>query len=253
MSSAILRKLTQIKAVQFNLYDPYPSEVYKELCKSENVTGFPSSQEAISNSDMVVIGVKPHHAKEVLSGLTFKDQLVVSICAGVNTETLRKWAKCDVVRVMPNTPALLGMGTFVIYCDSKNKKYLDWTRWMCEAVSVVVKQIDDEALMDAVTAVSGSGPAYVFYLAEMMVKAGIEMGLDEETSRELTKGTIQGAAQMLNSNDPATLRKNVTSPNGTTQAACDSFKKDGFEDIIVNGMKNAEKRGLQMGREFAKL
>src|SRR5690349_3143238 len=102
MSSAILKKLIQQKAVHFNLYDPYPSEVYKELCQAENVTGFPSSQEAILKSDMVVLGVKPHHAKEVLKGLTFKDQLVVSIAAGVNTETLKKWANCDVVRVMPN-------------------------------------------------------------------------------------------------------------------------------------------------------
>ena len=253
MSSAILKKLTQIKTVQYNLYDPYPSDVYNELCKSENVTGFKTSEEAILKSDMVVVGVKPHHVKDVLTSLTFKDQLIVSIAAGINTGSLKKWANCEVARVMPNTPALLGLGTFVIYCHSTNKQYLEWTNWMCKAVSLVVKQIDNEDLMDAVTALSGSGPAYLFYLAELMVKTGVEMGLDEETSRALTTGTLQGSAQMLSLNDPGTLRKQVTSPNGTTHAAIESFQQDGLEKLISSGIKKAQLRGEVLGKEFAKL
>ena len=253
MSSAILRKLVLIESVTYRIYDPFPSPVYKELNELKNVDSFKTGQEAIETSDMVIVGVKPHHMKDVLSGLQFENQIIVSIAAGITTATLNKWARKNVVRVMPNTPALLGLGTSVIYCNVQNPLAREWTTWMCSSVSLVVKEVENEDLMDAVTALSGSGPAYLFYLTELMVQSGIEMGLDKETSKALAIGTIQGSSKMLDLKDPATLRKQVTSPNGTTHAAIESFKADHLDVIIKKGLLAAQKRGYELGIEFAKL
>jgi pyrroline-5-carboxylate reductase len=176
--------------------------------------------------------------------------LVVSIAAGITAAQLERWlgGNLAVVRAMPNTPALLGAGVTGLFAnDSVTAEQRQQAADLLEAAGRNV-WIDDEALMDAVTAVSGSGPAYVFLLAEAMQAAGESEGLTPDAARTLVQQTILGAARMLDENDelPAELRRRVTSPGGTTQAAIERFEAGRFRELVADAIHAATERGRQL-------
>jgi len=213
------------------------------------VTG---NAEAVVAADIVLIVVKPQDVRDLLDEIApnvSTTSVVVSLAAGVRIDTLEA-ALPDgvaVVRAMPNTPALVGEGMFGI---SPGKACSD------EQLAQVVRLLEsggkvivvDETQQDAVTAVSGSGPAYLFYLAEAMVAGGVEAGLDESTARILTTQTLVGASKLLaESDDTATeLRRRVTSPNGTTAAAIAAFDERKVHDALIAGVRAAAARSAEL-------
>ena len=215
---------------------------------------FADGAEAVEGAGTWVLATKPQVLRQVCESLAHVAQrgrpLVVSIAAGITAAQLERWLGGDVpvVRAMPNTPALLGAGVTGLFAsgsvDAAGRALAE--RLLAAAGDTV--WIDDEALMDAVTAVSGSGPAYVFLLAEAMTAAAIAEGLPDGAARTLALQTIAGAARMLTESgvDAAELRRRVTSPNGTTQAALDTFEAGGFRALVANAIHAARLRGAEL-------
>jgi len=210
--------------------------------------------DAAEGADVWVLAVKPQVMREVCAALLPLAQahrpVVVSIAAGITTEQLDRWlgGGLPVVRAMPNTPALLGAGITGLFANARTSEAQRADAdALLEAVGPTV-WIDDETRMDAVTAVSGSGPAYVFLLAEAMQAAGIAQGLSPEAARALVQQTLLGAATMLvRQDEPAdVLRKRVTSPGGTTQAAIETFEAGGFRELVDRAIHAATERGRQL-------
>jgi len=209
---------------------------------------------AAEGADVWVLAVKPQVMREVCTSLVplaqGKRPLVVSIAAGITTTQLDRWlgGSMPVVRAMPNTPALLGAGITGLFANARTSgAQRDDAGALLDAVGPTV-WIDDEAKMDAVTAVSGSGPAYVFLLAEAMQAAGIAQGLSPEAARALVQQTLLGAATMLvQQGEPAdVLRTRVTSPGGTTQAAIETFEAGGFRELVDRAIRAATQRGREL-------
>ena len=202
--------------------------------------------------DVIFLDVKPQDLENTLldlSGNLKQGTLLISIAAGKTTKFIESKlnSKNSVVRVMPNTPAQIGRGVSVISAGANSSKNdLELTKVLLENTGLVVEV--DESQQDAVTALSGSGPAYFFIFIESMIKSGIKLGLSEEIATKLAIGTITGSAAMLEESgiDAATLRKNVTSPNGTTAAALAIFNSNKLEEIIHEAMSAAKKRSQEL-------
>lgn len=210
---------------------------------------------ATRHADIVVLAVKPQVMPEVALGLSDSVQqrkpLVLSVAAGVREADMQRWLGGDVaiVRCMPNTPALLGAGATGLYANAHvNSGQRVAAEDIMRAAGITI-WVDNESLLDAVTAVSGSGPAYFFLLMEMMEKVGTELGLNAEAARALTLQTALGAARMaLESGDsPAVLRTRVTSPGGTTEQALNSFIDGGFEEQVRAALSAARDRAIDLG------
>lgn len=224
------------------------------LQQAFGVHTFDQAADAVQGADTWVLAVKPQVMRGVCESLAAQAQatrpLLVSIAAGITTAQLDRWLGGDlaVVRTMPNTPALLGAGATGLFANAATG-YGGRARAaaLLGAVGATV-WIDDEALMDAVTAVSGSGPAYAFLLAEAMQQAGEAQGLDPAAARVLATQTLLGAARMLTEGEePAdVLRARVTSPGGTTQAAIESFEAGGFRALVARAIAAATERGRQL-------
>ena len=221
------------------------------LSRDFGVEVFADAAHAAAGADTWVLAVKPQVLRAVCEALAPAAQasrpLVVSIAAGITATQLDRWlgGNVAVVRTMPNTPALLGAGVTGLFANAQvDATGRARTATLLSAAGETV-WIEDEGLMDAVTGVSGSGPAYVFLLAEAMQAAGEREGLPADAARALALQTILGAARMLTEGDapPAELRRRVTSPNGTTQAAIESFEQDGFRDIVARAIHAATARG----------
>lgn len=213
---------------------------------------------AIGKSDVIVLAVKPQQMKEVAAQLQpfIAGQLVLSIAAGIRAADLSRWlgGHGSIVRTMPNTPALIGKGiTGMVKLGGVSDAQQALADAIMRAVGATV-WLSEESLIDAVTAVSGSGPAYVFYFIEAMQQAAQEMGLSAEQGSELAIATFVGASQLAAQSDEAvaTLRERVTSKGGTTYAALTSMEGSGVKDAIVRAMKAAAERGRQLGEEFGK-
>ena len=207
---------------------------------------------AVDGAEVVLVVVKPQDVPALLEEIApvlHTDATVVSLAAGIRIATIES-ALPDgiaVVRAMPNTPALVGEGMFGISPGTScSDEHLQQVRTLLKTGGKVV--VVDESGQDAVTAVSGSGPAYVFYLAEAMIDGGVEAGLDPETARKLATQTLVGAAKLLaTSDDDATeLRRRVTSPNGTTAAAIEAFDERGVHDALVAGVLAAARRSAEL-------
>lgn len=224
------------------------------LARDFGVHGFTDNTTATANATTWVLAVKPQVMRAVCEALAPAAQatrpLVVSIAAGITAAQLERWlgGGIAVVRTMPNTPSLLGAGVTGLYANGHVS-----TTQRAQAADLLEAAgrnvwIDDEALMDAVTAVSGSGPAYVFLLAEAMQAAGEAEGLSSEAARTLVQQTILGAARMLIENDemPSELRRRVTSPGGTTQAAIETFEAGSFRELVARAIRAATERGRQL-------
>jgi len=214
---------------------------------------------AVQQADVVVLAVKPQIlavvAKAMAPALGHRP-LIISIAAGISSDSLAAWlgAEQAIVRCMPNTPALVAAGASGLYANARvSADHRALAESIMAAVGLVV-WLDREELMHAVTAVSGSGPAYFFYLMEAMIAAGIEQGLTPELARELTIATALGAATQAkaSSDGPDILRQRVTSPNGTTEQAILSFDRDGLPEAVARAMQACARRSIAMAEELGK-
>lgn len=209
---------------------------------------------AAAASRVWVMAVKPQVMKTVCESLAARAQadrpLVISIAAGITTAQIARWLGVDtaIIRTMPNTPAMLGAGITGLYATAETSADQKSTADRLLATAGPTVWVDDESLMDAVTAVSGSGPAYVFLLAQAMMEAGVQEGLTPAQAEALANQTVLGAARMLTESGESaeTLRARVTSPNGTTQAAIESFQSDQFGAIVARAMHAARVRGAEL-------
>ncbi|WP_329742589.1 pyrroline-5-carboxylate reductase [Dyella sp. A6] len=223
------------------------------LCRDFGISAFADNAQAAAEAEVIVLAVKPQVMPAIREGLRDNLQrnhpLLISIAAGVRLDQLERWfGALPIVRCMPNTPALIGAGATGLVANARvsapqraqAQRILDaagLTRW-----------IDDEQLMDTVTALSGSGPAYFFALVEALEDAAVAQGLPRDTARALAVQTCLGAGRMLaeSGEAPGELRRRVTSPNGTTQAALESFAADGLAQIAARAVAAATRRGKEL-------
>jgi len=232
------------------------------LAQRFGVRAVESFDDAALACDVLVLAVKPQQMKAALAPIAGRlcGQLVISIAAGLRLADLGRWLGAPgapharLVRCMPNTPALIGAGVTGLYADpSVDAAGRETAGRILAAVGSTV-WADAEAQMDAVTAISGSGPAYVFHFIEALESAGRSLGFDEAGARRLAIDTVLGAAKLAaNSADaPAVLRQKVTSKGGTTEAALASLAAAGWHDELVAAVQAAEARGRELGAELGK-
>jgi pyrroline-5-carboxylate reductase len=210
----------------------------------------------VQGSEVLVLAVKPQDAKGALASIRVNKQLVISIAAGLTLQAISRWlgGHRKLVRCMPNTPALIGAGIAALYAlpevNAEEKKIAET---VLGAVGEVV-WVGQERLLDPVTAVSGSGPAYVFWFIEQLASSGEKLGLPGDVSRKLALHTVLGAAKLAASSgeSPAALRKNVTSKGGTTEAALKIFDEEKLAERFRRALEAASARGAAIGKELGK-
>lgn len=232
------------------------TEKSAHLANEYGITLYHQAKTLIEHMDVIVLCVKPQSMKaliaEIKPHLLAKKPLLISVAAGIRTMHIENWLgmSLPLVRAMPNTPALLRSGATGLYANSavtsiqKNE-----AESLLRSVGVTV-WLEDEALMDPLTALSGSGPAYFFYLMEALIDAGTRQGLALDTATILVLQTAMGAAKMvLESTDtPAQLRDKVTSKGGTTEAALAVLADEGFSDLIEKALQVSTKRSVELGQ-----
>jgi pyrroline-5-carboxylate reductase len=232
-----------------------PSEERRQKLHALKVHTVEDNREIPPEADVIILAVKPQMIDNVLTELaplTTPEHLFVSIAAGVTIQRLKAGlpAATHVIRAMPNTPMLVGEGAVGFCgCADTTATDLDLAAALFAAAAPVVVPVSSEKLLDAVTAVSGSGPAYVFYLVEQMVKGGVAEGLDEADAMRLAMQTCTGAAALLDQSGetPETLRRKVTSPNGTTQAAIEHLEQAGAGEALLEAVRRAAARARELG------
>lgn len=219
-----------------------------------------SNEEAVADAEVVVLAVKPQLLKQVIeelaTALAESRPLVVSVAAGVREPDISRWLGYDgpVVRCMPNTPALLQSGVSALYPNGQvDDQQRDTAESILRAAGSVI-WIDDETLMNTVTAISGSGPAYFFRMMEAMEEAAVSRGLEREKARLLVIETALGAARMAleSDDDPGTLRSKVTSKGGTTAAALEAFEAGGLADLVDRAVGAAHDRSIELGDQLGR-
>jgi pyrroline-5-carboxylate reductase len=236
-------------------------ELSKESCAAlHNEFGVRASTDlaaAVQHGEAVILAVKPQNLQEVALKLApiLEEQLIISIAAGIRTQDLSRWLGTqNIVRCMPNTPALIRSGVTVLYAMPAVKpEQCNRAESVLAAVGSTL-WVDEEEMLDAVTAVSGSGPAYVFYFIEAMQQAAYELGLDEAQARQLVLDTFLGATKLADHSieDVATLRARVTSKNGTTERALLSMDANRVKQDIVDAIHAAAARSKEIGDELGK-
>ncbi|RKP00772.1 hypothetical protein CXG81DRAFT_12839 [Caulochytrium protostelioides] len=223
----------------------------------------PSNAEAVAGVDAVLLAVKPQVMHDVVTEIApaleaHGRPVIISIAAGITTATTAATTVTapPVVRVMPNTPCMVRQGAVGMFASAEVAAAgRDLACAIMASTAPRTYWLTEEALMDAVTAVSGSGPAYFFLFVEAMTEVGIALGLPEDVAAGLASQTCRGAGEMLvapGADNAATLRKNVTSPNGTTQAAIETFEKLDFRAIVAKALTAARDRGVELDQESAK-
>ncbi|HUJ70726.1 MAG TPA: pyrroline-5-carboxylate reductase [Verrucomicrobiae bacterium] len=222
------------------------------LAKTFGVRSLEDNTAAVEAADIVVLAVKPQQMGEVLADFKpamSESKLVVSIAAGVTTARIERelGGRTRVVRAMPNTPALVGAGAAAL---AKGAYATDDDLVAAESIlgAVGISVRVEEKLLDAVTALSGSGPAYVFLVTEVMIRAGVAAGLDEPLAKKLAIQTVYGAGKLLveSGEEPASLQRKVTSPGGTTEAALKVMSERKLGEIFTEAIKAAEKRSREL-------
>ncbi len=230
----------------------------EKITRESGVTAVAQIADGISGSDVILLAVKPQQLSAMAQQLAplLKDHLVISIAAGIRASDICRWlgGHACVVRAMPNTPALVRAAVTGLYAlpgvSAQQKQH-------AEAILAAVGSVlwlEREELLDALTAVSGSGPAYVFYFIEALQQAAVELGLDAAQARQLSLETFLGAARLASQSeeDAATLRARVTSKGGTTERALQSMEHDGVRSAIARAIHAAHERARAMGDEFGK-
>ncbi|WP_252178137.1 pyrroline-5-carboxylate reductase [Endozoicomonas sp. 4G] len=218
-----------------------------------------NSQKATAKADIVVLAVKPQVMKAVLTELApvlqERKPFIISVAAGIRLDSLDSWSGggLPVVRGMPNTPSLLHCGATGLFA---NTQVTDEQKAIANEIFSpigILHWLATEEQVDTITALSGSGPAYFFLFMEAMAEAGVRLGLDHETAERFSLQTALGAANMAvqSNTDVAELRRRVTSPNGTTERALQTFQKEGFEAVVYKAVKAAKERGAELAEELA--
>jgi pyrroline-5-carboxylate reductase len=234
------------------------AETLSTLANDLRVNTSTNNDDIVNAADVVVLAVKPQTlggvAQSIAALIQQKDSLVVSIAAGINQNSLSRWlgANTAIVRCMPNTPALVLTGATALHANDKvTSEQCDLAENILRAVGIAL-WVDDEAELDAVTAVSGSGPAYYFLLMEAMEKAALQLGLSEDTARLLVQQTALGAAKIAleSAESPEQLRRRVTSPGGTTQRAIETFEQGGFTELVAKALHAARDRSIEMSKQM---
>jgi pyrroline-5-carboxylate reductase len=246
-----------LDAAQIRASDP-GEETRARVTAEHGIEVFAENAEAIQGVDVIVLAVKPQAMKAVCEALrpSLKpNQLVVSIAAGITCASMNNWLGAQpIVRCMPNTPALLRQGVSGLFATSEvNSEQRQQAEELLSAVGIAL-WLNEEQQLDAVTAVSGSGPAYFFLLIEAMTAAGVKLGLPAEIAAQLTVQTALGAAHMAVASDvdAAELRRRVTSPAGTTEAAIKSFQAGGFEALVEKALGAAAHRSAEMAEQLGR-
>ncbi|NBF05456.1 pyrroline-5-carboxylate reductase [Pseudomonas sp. Fl5BN2] len=246
-----------LEAAQIRASDP-GEETRAKVAAEHGIQVFADNAEAIDGVDVIVLAVKPQAMKAVCEALRPSlqpQQLVVSIAAGITCSSMNNWlGEQPIVRCMPNTPALLRQGVSGLYATTQvSAEQRRQAEELLSAVGIAL-WLEQEQQLDAVTAVSGSGPAYFFLLIEAMTAAGEKLGLPRETAAQLTLQTALGAAHMAVSSDvdAAELRRRVTSPAGTTEAAIKSFQAGGFEALVEKALGAAAHRSAEMAEQLGR-
>ncbi|MGS2717917.1 pyrroline-5-carboxylate reductase [Eionea flava] len=219
-----------------------------------------NNHDACQTCDVIVLATKPQVLKQVVTELREvitqrqTPPMIMSIAAGINCDHIQQWLDCDVavVRCMPNTPSLVGQGASGLYANQyTNDEQKTIAMQLMQAVGYAT-WVKEESLIDTVTAISGSAPAYFFLLMEAMIDAGIKQGLDKESATQLTLQTAMGAATLAKSSDVAVdeLRRRVMSPGGTTEQAILSYEQAGFRGMVEEAMQRCAERSVEMAKDF---
>ena len=256
MASAIIGGLIKrgLAASRIQVVEPFDEQRAK-LKKDFGLHAEAAPGANLTSASIVVWAVKPQTFKDAALHTRFhtKKALHLSVAAGIRSSTIAHWLGTErIVRSMPNTPALIGKGMTALYARDA---VTPGDKLAVESVIETTGEfvwLDDEAQLDAVTALSGSGPAYVFYFIEAMVEAGMAMGLSREQAHKLAVGTFVGSSALANASDepPETLRARVTSKGGTTYAAITSMEQDNVKSLFMRAMHAAKQRARELGDEF---
>ena len=256
MASAIIGGLIKrgLAASRIQVVEPFDEQRAK-LKKDFGLHAEAAPGANLTSASIVVWAVKPQTFKDAALHTRFhtKKALHLSVAAGIRSSSIAHWLGTErIVRSMPNTPALIGKGMTALYARDA---VTPGDKLAVESVIETTGEfvwLDDEAQLDAVTALSGSGPAYVFYFIEAMVEAGMAMGLSREQAHKLAVGTFVGSSALANASDepPETLRARVTSKGGTTYAAITSMEQDNVKNLFMRAMHAAKQRARELGDEF---
>lgn len=258
MAGALVKGLLTSGVAANTIHVADPDELkHDELSAMDSgIRLYHDANEMVGHCDMLVLAVKPQIMQPVVKQLREKlpaSTLVISVAAGVLLSQLEDWLHPEqaIVRSMPNTPALVGYGATGLFANAYvTEEQFDQASRLFESVGVSLK-VESEDLLDAVIAVSGSGPAYVFKLMESMQSGGEALGLDAQSSAMLTLQTVLGAAQLVQATGeaPGMLRDKVTSPGGTTQAALELMQREDLSGIIERAMRAAVVRAKELANE----
>ena len=256
MASAIIGGLLKrgLPASQIEVVEPFAEQRVK-LAQQLGISASEQANASLACASLVVWAVKPQTFKEAAAQTRphTANALHLSVAAGIRSDSIAAWLGTErVVRAMPNTPALIGQGMTALFARPAASAA---DRLAIERVIQTTGDflwLDQEAQLDAVTALSGSGPAYVFYFIEAMIQAGADMGLSREQARQLAIGTFTGASALAQGSDesPEVLRARVTSKGGTTYAALTSMEQDGVKQQFIRAMQAARQRASELGDEF---
>lgn len=258
MARAIIGGLLENGFAATDIWASEPNAEHLQDLAEQGLNVTSDNGAAVAAADIVVLAVKPQVMKAVATDLAgavqSRQPLVVSIAAGINLDALQRWLGGEValVRCMPNTPSLVQTGASGLFANSRvSAEQRQQATTVLEAVGIAL-WVQSEAELDAVTAISGSGPAYYFLMMEAMTAAGVKLGLSEETARGLTLQTALGAARMASNSDvdPTELRRRVTSPNGTTERAINTFQAEGFEALVENALTACRDRSVELAGEL---
>jgi pyrroline-5-carboxylate reductase len=260
MASALISGLVKVldSATQIHVVDLNPTGL-EQLRERFGVSTSLQMDEALRDLDVIVFAVKPQSMREVMTQFApfLSQQLLLSVAAGIRASDISRWLNGypKIARAMPNTPAMLGLGMSGLFAlDGLSADERQQTTNIMQAVGKTV-WVQDESMIDAVTAVSGSGPAYVFYFIEALQEAAVSIGFSPEDANILALQTFRGAAELATTSTEAVhvLRERVTSKGGTTYAALCSFDESQIKAAIAQGVKAAAARGKQLGDEFGQL
>ena len=258
MASAIIGGLIGqgVPAARIQVVEPW-EEARASLLQHYGITALPTASEALASAELVAWAVKPQTFKDAatVAAPYTRHALHLSVAAGITTDSIASWTGTDrIVRAMPNTPALVGKGMTGLFARPEvNANGQQLVEHVIRSTGQFI-WVEQEAQLDAVTALSGSGPAYVFLFLEAMTQAGVEMGLSEAQAYQLAVATFQGGAELAaRSDEPAAvLRQRVTSKGGTTYAAITHLQEQKVPEHFVAAMRAAQQRAQEMAQEFGR-
>ena len=252
MIGGLIKQGTPVQ--QIHVIEPF-EEARQRLSQQFGIAAIAAPNDSLKEAGLAVWAVKPQIFKEAaLQIQAFLPQaLHLSVAAGIRSDSIAQWLGCErVVRAMPNTPALVGLGQTGLFARAAvTSTDRAWVEQVIATTGAFL-WVDQESLLDTVTAISGSGPAYVFFFIEAMVEAGVQMGLTATQAKQLAIGTFVGASSLAQASNepPSVLREHVTSKGGTTYAAITSMQDSHVQSLFQQALRAAQHRAKELGDEF---